>query len=188
MWGSKLTASTGIDSALEDFASLLIDRAFDVAATSGAIPQFVGLGGSVLRLRLVGEKLRKMFSGGFSHATSPQGKTDFDLVAIDATASGLQAAPDWHFPPTQKAHLERRHQSENRMVSVAYNPDARIWQAWRADLRRGVYWCHRSDEVPLWEVASPLRILLHWATGPNLVGDRPCGRLLQQDARFFACR
>lgn len=89
------------------------------------------------------------------------------VIALDGAATGLGAPGAWHFPVTQRGHLERLHEQPALGLTARFDPDTRTWRVLSLPRRLAVVWTADAAALPEWEDAAPLRDIIHWASAPE---------------------
>jgi hypothetical protein len=152
--------------AIDGFLLALLDGAERFAAAN-APPRFaLGAGPLDLTLEVGGALYARRLTAGFATPASG-GNQGLRVIALDGAATGLGAPGDWHFPVTQRGHLERLHEQPALGLTARFDPDTLTWRVLSLPRRLAVVWTADAAGLPEWEDAAPLRDIIHWASAPH---------------------
>jgi hypothetical protein len=140
-----------------------VDGAFQaaLAAAGGPVDRCFCVGGQVFRLRFAGQALTGAVVPALAHlACDPTDSPDMSVGLWDQQSTGVPF-------PALSPHLP----ADGQTLEVGqyhFGPTRRLCQelthtcAFDAASRKGYFWTQRPLDLPPWEIAQPLRPLLHW--------------------------
>ena len=154
-------ARVGLSAAsLRDFA----DATFDAAANAtgdGPAASF-GILGQTVSVRFGSADLHGALTPAWSDLPmSSPGADAFTVHVVDRASAGDPPSPPW--PADAYAPRDEVDGFGDESLEVAYQLTTGTLVLWDASQRVGVFWTRAADQVPLWERAMPLRIVLRWA-------------------------
>jgi hypothetical protein len=115
-----------------------------------------------LSLRTLGSDYRRRLTAAIGFARGIP-ETPLRIVALDGQA-GAGEPPGWHFPVTDRAHLERLHERPD--LVGRYDPDTQTWRVLSRTRGLAATWTADARALPEWEDSCPLRDILHWHSAP----------------------
>jgi hypothetical protein len=138
-------------------------KAFQVAAqATGIIERFYRIGGYTVCLRFAGFALVSYITPALAHLEITPTNTPALTVHLWDSASTLSIMPP---PPWQGddhlAHGEIRGYSDNR-ICTAFNQESKVFNMIDITQNLGIFWVRDATELPYYESAAPLRVILHW--------------------------
>lgn len=162
-----------------------IDASFAAAAGAGEAGRAFRLAGTVISLRSAGDAMLDRLGTAFAHLADASGdEPDLTALLWDSRSAGVEPPP---LPPTDPDEPRGAvFYAEAGSLQVAYQPGLSLLSA--LDSQRGIawFWCLDAASLPFWELAAPLRQILHWWLGRSglmllhgaAVGTREGGVLL----------
>ncbi|MEO1591139.1 MAG: serine kinase [Cyanobacteria bacterium J06632_22] len=125
------------------------------------------VGGFRLRLRFGSAALIPKMTPALAHLEVPSnGTADFTIRLWDTVSSGVQIpSPPWQDDPyAYGSHGEVGCYSKTR-VRIVFNFFVEALSMLNVEQNEAVFWVRDVNNIPFWETAAPLRILLHWWLG-----------------------
>lgn len=169
---ARVSLSAG---SLRGFADATLDAA---AAATGPGPSvaFGVLDGTVY-VRFASRRLHDALAPAWVDLPAPPGGQPVTLLVLDRESAGDPPAPPW----PADAYLPRDEIDGfgDESLEIAYQLTTGTLMMWDARSRVGVWWTRAADDIPVWERAMPLRVLLRWALrdqGLALVHGAAVGR------------
>ncbi|HEY9645940.1 MAG TPA: hypothetical protein V6C88_06205, partial [Chroococcidiopsis sp.] len=144
-------------------------QAFELAAATvgGVQVQDYGIGSYTIRLRFAGSALIPAMTPAIAHlAIPPVAQPDFTISLWDSTSTQIMSpSPPWRDDPyAYGSHGEILGYSQEHM-RIAFNMAFDALSMWHIDTSQAVFWVRDAANIPFWETAAPLRIILHWWLG-----------------------
>ena len=147
------------------------------------------VGGFRLRLRFGSAKLIPKMTPAIAHLAVPLADTppDFTVHLWDTVSTGVSVpSPPWQDDPyAYGSHGEVGCYSRDR-VRIVFNLFVEALSILNVQQNEAIFWVRDVDNIPFWETAAPLRILLHWWLGSHqlkyihaaVVGTQTAGAML----------
>ncbi len=146
-----------------------LDSAFEQAAQAvgGVECRDYTVGGFCIRLRFAGSALIPKMTPALEHlATRPSPSPDLVINLWDGASTGVMTPPPpWRDDPyAYGSHGEVRGYDSDR-IRIVFNMFFDALSLLNLEQNRAVFWVRDGANIPFWETAAPLRILLHWWLG-----------------------
>ena len=146
-----------------------LDRAFEQAtrAVGGIEQRDYSVGGFCIRLRFAGTALVPRMTPALAHLEVPAVESpDLVIQLWDGASTGVMTPqPPWRDDPyAYGSHGEVRGYDSDR-IRIVFNMFFDALSLLNLEHNRAVFWVRDGDQIPFWETAAPLRILLHWWLG-----------------------
>jgi hypothetical protein len=156
---------------IAQFGEALLDRAEQFAAAEPLRERSFDFGPIQVSLQVGGGLYAARLTRAIGFAATEADPTALRIIALDGAATGLGTPSGWHFPVTDKSHLERLHERPDLGLTMRWDPDTRTWRVLSAPRRLAAIWTADAAALPEWEDSAPLRDVLHWhaASGPALL-------------------
>ena len=155
-----------LKSAFEAAAQTALPTSPADAPTEAKVQDYL-IGGFRLRLRFGSAKLIPKMTPAIAHlATPPTGTPDFTVHLWDTVSTGVPIpSPPWQDDPyAYGSHGEVGCYSRDR-VRIVFNLFVEALSFLNVEQNEAIFWVRDVDNIPFWETAAPLRILLHWWLG-----------------------
>ena len=156
---------------IAQFGEALLDRAEHFAAAEHLPARGFDFGAFGVSLQVGGGLYAARLTRAIAFAATVAAPAALRLIALDGAATGLGSPSGWHFPVTDKSHLERLHERPDLGLTLRWDPDTRTWRVFSAPRRLAAIWTADAAALPDWEDSAPLRDVLHWyaASSPALL-------------------
>lgn len=146
------------------------------------------VGGFRIRLQFGSTELITKMTPALAHLAVPSdGKPDFTIHLWDTQSTGIQIpSPPWQDDPyAYGSHGEVGCYSSDR-IRIVFNLFVEALSVLNVEENEAVFWIRDVQNIPFWETAAPLRILLHWWLGSRqlkyihaaVVGTETAGAML----------
>ena len=143
------------------FVDRVLDAAGEAAASAGAAARSYRLAGRHVRVTAAGQHLLDQVDQSLAPRRGGDGDPDLHVTLVDTTATGTPPpAPTWEWD--QHERHGQIPQFADGDLRVAYDVGWRALKVVDRGRDRAVLWMHDAAAMPSWEVAAPLRTLLHW--------------------------
>jgi hypothetical protein len=146
-----------------------LDTAFEQAAqvVGGVEQRDYSVGGLCIRLQFAGAALISKMTPALAHLEVDATQSpDLVIQLWDGASTGVMTPhPPWRDDPyAYGSHGEVRGYDSDR-IRIVFNMFFDALSLLNIEQNRAVFWVRDGDQIPFWETAAPLRILLHWWLG-----------------------
>lgn len=153
------TVSTGRDHAA--FVDRVMEAADAAVGSGDDAARSYTLAGRVVRVTAASHGLLDRIDQSLSPRRAGDGPPDLEVALVDSTATGTPPpAPTWEWDQHERHGQIPQFASGD--VRVAYDVGWRALKVVDRGRDRAVLWVHDVRDMPSWEIAAPLRTLLHW--------------------------
>lgn len=130
-------------------------------AVGVSVDRFYRIGEFAIRLRFAGSALVSYLTPALAHlAIEPVSNPALTVCLWDSRSTNTKMPP----PPWQGQHHLKRGEIygfNNERIHTAFQWGASALSLLDCDRNLGIYWVNTSEQIPYWEMGSPLRIILH---------------------------
>jgi len=153
---ARVSLSAG---SLREFADATLDAA--ASATGDGPSAAFGVLDESVAVRFASHALQAAFGPAWTELPAPAGREPVTLLVLDRGAAGDPPVPPW--PADAYAPRDEIEGFGDESLEVAYQLSAGTLMLWDSRARLGVWWTRSAEEIPIWERAMPLRVVLRWA-------------------------
>jgi hypothetical protein len=168
---AALTARGGAPAIAKDDLAASFAQDYDDSASEA----WLALGGRRVRLRFASSRTRHLLES-FAHlVTDEQESADLTICVWDSPRGASLTLP----ASDPQAPRGTRMVWADDQLRACYQPGQDTLSVLSADGTAAWFWCADARELPYWEHAAPLRLILSWwlaAQGANLVHGAAVGR------------
>lgn len=158
---TELEKDAGLDVA--DLAS----RAFeDARARLDSVARDYLVAGRRIRVVVCGTELSRVLTPALAHLETPvAGDADLEIGALDSAEAGQSPPPLPSADAVVAGEPVPRALLRDGTVSAFGQPAEQILSVLDWNNHRAVFWAKDARELPSWEAAAPLRVILGWWLG-----------------------
>lgn len=138
------------------------ERCMKAEEKAGVKPCFYDVGGTIVEVRFVGERMPELFMPALQHLRLEGNPgADVTFCVWDSKSSGVEMVP----PPCEWSAFTDRGDIfgfNSKRIRTAFH-----WGDFSVNLmdkqrKLGIYWVENPANIPYWSMGSPLRTLFHW--------------------------
>jgi hypothetical protein len=159
------------DARSEEIACLglmLLDRAIEIADANQIATRTFRFGPLAVAVQTAGREYSQRLTSVIDFACSKGCDAEaFRIIALDSADPGVGSLPHSEYLRAYSRQLEQQFECRSAQLMMRYDAHGDIWRVASLARRSAVVWTADARRLPDWEIAAPLRDVLHWASIPT---------------------
>jgi len=157
---------SAVETRIDTIANLgltVLDRAIEIVDSTQTATRTYRFGPLTVALQVAGpEYAQRLTAIDFAY-TKDSDPDAFRIIALDSSDPGVGSLPHKEYLQAYGRQLEQQFESQSAQLMMRYDTNGDIWRVASLARRSAVIWTADARQLPEWEMAAPLRDLLHWA-------------------------